>query len=304
MLIQATSHGRVRTDSSTLTFKAVGYIFLGAFAIICLYPFILMVTGSFTSEDTILAEGYRLIPTEWSVDSYAIVLETPRLIGGAYLVTILLTTIGTSVGLFLIAMTGYSLNRKDFALRNHISFYVYFTTLFTAGIVPFYIMMVRYFNLKDNYLAVLLPLMMSPWLVILMKNFSKSIPDSITESAKIDGAGDFTIFLRLILPMSKPALASLGLFTALGYWNEWYFSMLFLSPNVQYRPLQLFLYNMIARADFIRMNAALMNIPPQDIPSESLKLAAAVVATGPIVFVYPFVQKYFIKGITIGAVKG
>ena len=304
MLINSTSHGRVRTDSSTLTFKAVGYLFVGSFAIICLYPFILMVTGSFTSEDTILAEGYRLIPTEWSVDSYAIVLETPRLIGGAYLVTILLTTIGTSIGLFLIAMTGYSLNRKDFALRNHISFYVYFTTLFTAGIVPFYIMMVRYFNLKDNYLAVLLPLMMSPWLVILMKNFSKSIPDSITESAKIDGAGDFTIFLRLILPMSKPALASLGLFTALGYWNEWYFSMLFLSPNVPYRPLQLFLYNMIARADFIRMNAALMNIPPQDIPSESLKLAAAVVATGPIIFVYPFVQKYFIKGITIGAVKG
>ncbi len=108
----------------------------------------------------------------------------------------------------------------------------------------------------------------------------------------------------LILPMSKPALATLGLFTALGYWNEWFLSMLFLSPNVQYRPLQLFLYNLIAQADFIRMNAALMNIPPQDIPSESLKLAAAVVATGPIIFAYPFVQKYFIKGITIGAVKG
>ncbi|MFW5777490.1 MAG: carbohydrate ABC transporter permease, partial [Spirochaetota bacterium] len=232
------------------------------------------------------------------------VLETPRLIGGSYLVTILLTTVGTTVGLFLIAMTGYSLNRKDFAFRNHISFYVYFTTLFTAGLVPFYIMMVRYFNLKDSYFAVLLPLMMTPWLVILMKNFSKSIPDSVTESAKIDGAGDFTIFLRLILPMSKPALATLGLFTALQYWNEWFLSMLFLSPNVEYRPLQLFLYNMIARADFIRMNAALMNIPPQDIPNESLKLAAAVIATGPIIFVYPFVQKYFIKGITIGAVKG
>ena len=104
--------------------------------------------------------------------------------------------------------------------------------------------------------------------------------------------------------MSKPALASIGLFTALGYWNEWYFSMLFLSPNVEYRPLQLFLYNLIAQADFIRMNAALMNIPPQDIPNESLKLAAAVVATGPIIFAYPFVQKYFIQGITIGAVKG
>ena len=287
-----------------MVFKTMAVVVVGFFSVLCIYPFVLMLTGSFTSEKLIVLEGYRLIPSQWSVESYAMVLETPRLIGGAYMVTILLTVIGTAVGLFLTAMTGYALNRSDFAFRNHISFYVYFTTLFTAGIVPFYILMVRYFNLKDNYLAVLLPLMLSPWLVILMKNFSKSIPDSITESAKMDGAGDFMIFIRLILPMSKPALASLGLFTALGYWNEWYFSMLFLSPNVRYRPLQLFLYNLIAQADFIRMNAALMNIPPQDIPSESLKLAAAVVATGPIIFAYPFVQKYFIKGITIGAVKG
>ena len=298
------SIGRVRTDFSTVVFKVIAIVFVSVFSLFCIYPFIIMVTGSFTSEQTIIEEGYRLIPREWSVDSYKIVLETPRLIGGAYLVTIILTVVGTTIGLFITAMTGYALVRKDFAFRNHISFYIYFTTLFTAGIVPFYILMVRYFNLKDNYLAVLLPLMLSSWLVILMKNFTKSIPDSITESAKIDGAGDFSIFINLILPMSKPALASIGLFTALGYWNEWYFSMLFLSPNVEYRPLQLFLYNLIAQADFIRMNAALMNIPPQDIPNESLKLAAAVVATGPIIFAYPFVQKYFIQGITIGAVKG
>jgi len=285
-------------------FKAVAVVVSGLFALLCIYPFLLMIAGSFTAEQLIVTEGYRLIPSEWSLESYAVVLESPQLIGGAYLVTITITVVGTVIGLFLTAMTGYALNRKDFAFRNYISFYVYFTTLFTAGLVPFYIMMVRYFNLKDNYLAVLLPLMLSPWLVILMKNFSKSIPDSVTESAKMDGAGDFMIFLRLILPMSKPALATLGLFTALGYWNEWFLSMLFLSPNVQHRPLQLFLYNLIAQADFIRMNAALMNIPPQDIPSESLKLAAAVVATGPIIFAYPFVQKYFIKGITIGAVKG
>ncbi|MFW5814180.1 MAG: carbohydrate ABC transporter permease [Spirochaetota bacterium] len=304
MLRSAATSRKVRIDTSTMVFKTIGVVIVSIFALFCLYPFLLMLTGSLTSEAAIIEGGYQLIPTEWATDSYQIVLETPRLIGGSYLVTILLTTVGTTVGLFLIAMTGYSLNRKDFAFRNHISFYVYFTTLFTAGLVPFYIMMVRYFNLKDSYFAVLLPLMMTPWLVILMKNFSKSIPDSVTESAKIDGAGDFTIFLRLILPMSKPALATLGLFTALQYWNEWFLSMLFLSPNVEYRPLQLFLYNMIARADFIRMNAALMNIPPQDIPNESLKLAAAVIATGPIIFVYPFVQKYFIKGITIGAVKG
>ena len=145
---------------------------------------------------------------------------------------------------------------------------------------------------------------MSPWLIILMKSFAKSIPHAITESAKIDGAGDFTIFLQLVLPLSKPALATIGLFIALTYWNDWYNAMLFLSPNVKYRPLQLFLYNAVTAAEFIRNSAAGANIPPQDVPAETMKMATAVIATGPVVIFYPFVQKYFIRGITIGAVKG
>ncbi|MNW58613.1 L-arabinose transport system permease protein AraQ [compost metagenome] len=176
--------------------------------------------------------------------------------------------------------------------------------MFTGGLVPFYLLVTQYLSLKDNYLAVLLPGLLSPFLIIMMKSFVRSIPHAITESAKIDGAGDFTIFIRLILPMTTPALATIGLFIALGYWNEWYNSMLFLSPDMKYRPLQLFLYNVITSADFIRNSAAASNVELRDVPLESMKMATAIVATGPVILFYPFVQRYFIKGITVGAVKG
>ncbi|MDU2243603.1 MAG: carbohydrate ABC transporter permease, partial [Paenibacillus sp.] len=248
--------------------------------------------------------GFNFWPREFSTFSYKIVFENPDLIIGSYLVTIGITVCGTALGLFLVAMTGYALQRPDFAYRNRISFFIYFTTLFTGGLVPFYLLVTQYLSLKDNYLAVLLPGLLSPFLIIMMKSFVRSIPHAITESAKIDGAGDFTIFIRLILPMTTPALATIGLFIALGYWNEWYNSMLFLSPDMKYRPLQLFLYNVITSADFIRNSAAASNVELRDVPLESMKMATAIVATGPVILFYPFVQRYFIKGITVGAVKG
>ena len=201
-------------------------------------------------------------------------------------------------------MTGYALQRRDFPFRNQISFYIYFTTLFSGGLVPYYLLISKYLGLKDNYLAVFLPLLMSPWLIILMKNFIKAIPLEITESGKIDGAGDLAIFVKLILPMLKPALATIGLFLALAYWNEWYNSMLFLSASVTYRPLQYHLYKIVNEVQSLRNSVAGSNVPVTSLPLETLKMATAVVATGPIIFLYPFVQKYFIAGITVGAVKG
>lgn len=164
--------------------------------------------------------------------------------------------------------------------------------------------MVQWYHLKDNYLAVLLPLLMSPWLIILMKNFVKSIPHEITESGKIDGAGDMKIFTALILPMLKPALATIGLFLALAYWNEWYQSSLFLSSKVDVKPLQYTLYEIVNKTQALKNSVAGQYINLSDIPQESVKMANAVLATGPIVMLYPFVQKYFISGITVGAVKG
>lgn len=294
----------IRTDLGGIIVKIVGYLFIGFFSLCCLLPFLLVLGTSFTSESAIKRFGFNFWPREFSTFSYKIVFENPDLIIGSYLVTIGITVCGTALGLFLVAMTGYALQRPDFAYRNRISFFIYFTTLFTGGLVPFYLLVTQYLNLKDNYLAVLLPGLLSPFLIIMMKSFVRSIPHAITESAKIDGAGDFTIFIRLILPMTTPALATIGLFIALGYWNEWYNSMLFLSPDMKYRPLQLFLYNVITSADFIRNSAAASNVELRDVPLESMKMATAIVATGPVILFYPFVQRYFIKGITVGAVKG
>ncbi|WP_424991766.1 carbohydrate ABC transporter permease [Paenibacillus turpanensis] len=294
----------MRTDLSGTLIKLFGYVFISVFALCCLLPFLLVLGTSFTSEMSIKKHGFNFWPREFSTFAYKIVFENPDLIVGSYLVTMGITVVGTAVGLFLVAMTGYVLQRPDFQYRNGISFFIYFTTLFSGGLVPFYLLMTQYLGLKDNYLAVLLPGLMSPFLIIMMRAFIKSIPHAITESAKMDGAGDFTIFIRLILPMSTPALATIGLFIALGYWNEWYHAMLFLSADMKYRPLQLFLYNVITSADFIRNSAAASNVELRDVPLESMKMATAVVATGPVILFYPFVQRFFIKGITVGAVKG
>ncbi|MCI8967973.1 MAG: carbohydrate ABC transporter permease [Lachnospiraceae bacterium] len=297
------SGAKVKLGTSDKIIRGFGYVFLTLYSVCCIIPFIIIVSTSFTSESVIRAEGVQFLPKDITLTAYDMVTKSGG-IWWSYLVTILLTVIGTGVGLSIIAMTGYALQRKDFPFRNGISFFIYFTSLFQAGLAPYYLLMTQTYHLKDNYLAVLLPLLMSPWLIILMKNFVKSIPHEITESGKIDGAGDMRIFVSLILPMLKPALATIGLFLALGYWNEWYQSSLFLSSRVAVKPLQFTLYEIVNKTDALKNSVAGQFINLADIPQESVKMANAVLATGPIVMLYPFVQKYFISGITVGAVKG
>ncbi len=295
---------KIRLDRSDRIVRGFAYIFISLFALMCLVPFILMISTSFSTESEITKTGFALIPKGFTFTAYELLLKNSKQLLGAYIVTIVMTICGTFLGLFIISMTGYALQRKDFPFRNGISFYIYFTTLFQGGLVPYYILVTKYMGLKDNYLAVFLPLLMTPWLIILMKNFIKSIPYEITESGKIDGAGDVKIFVKLILPMLKPALATIGLFLALNYWNEWYQSMLFLSAKVEFRPLQYHLYKIINEVVSLRNSVAATVTQVTSLPLETLKMATAVVATGPIIFLYPFVQKYFISGITVGAVKG
>lgn len=294
---------KVKLGNSDKIIRSFGYTVLSLYALACIFPFLLIVGTSLTSETVIRAEGVKLIPKEFTVQAYQMVIKGGG-IWKAYILTILLTLIGTLVGLGIVSMTGYALQRKDFPFRNVISFYIYFTTLFSAGLAPYYLLMTQTYHLKDNYLAVLLPLLMSPWLIILMKNFVRAIPHEITESGKIDGAGDMRIFTSLILPMLKPALATIGLFLAMGYWNEWYQSSLFLSSKVDVKPLQYTLYEVVNKMDALKNSVAGQYITMGDIPTESVKMANAILATGPIIFLYPFIQKYFISGITVGAVKG
>ena len=294
---------KVKLGVSDIIIRTFGYILITFYALACIFPFLIIIGTSFTNESVIRAEGVKLIPKEFTTKSYEMVMRG-GMIWRSYGLTITLTLCGTVVGLLIIAMTGYALQRKDFPLRNAISFYIYFTSLFSAGLAPYYLLMTQTYKLNDSYLAVFFPLLMSPWLIILMKNFVKAIPHEITESGKIDGAGDMVIFTRLILPMLKPALATIGLFLALGYWNEWYQSSLFLSSRVAVKPLQFQLYKVVNETQALKNSIAGQYITLTDVPTESLKMATAVMATGPIVFLYPFVQKYFIGGITVGAVKG
>jgi len=294
---------KVRKDKTSYAVTVFAVVFIVIFSVFCLLPFLMMISASFSDENVITTEGIGILPKGFTVEAYKILFKTPKYIIGSYVVTIALTVSGTFIGLFLISMTGYALSRPDFFLRNKISFFFYFTTLFSAGLVPSYLWMTRYLQLRNNYLAVLLPLLMSPWLIILMRNFVKSVPIEITESGKIDGANDFGIFLHLILPMLKPALATIGLFLALSYWNEWYQSLLYI-PGLDFKPLQYYLYKIVNETAALRQSLAGSAVTQvANLPTITLKMATAALVTGPIIFLYPFVQKYFISGIAVGAVK-
>lgn len=295
---------RIKLERSDLVLRVVSYAFVTLFTIFCALPFVLIISASVSDEAEVLRNGFGLLPQGFSLTAYEYIFKSPRQVLGSYTVTILMTGFGTAIGLFVIAMTGYALFRRDFPFRNHISFFVYFTTLFSAGLAPTFLWISQGLDLRGNYLAVFLQLLMTPWLIILMKNFMRTVPYEIIESGKVDGAGDFRIFLQLSLPMMKPALATVGLFLALGYWNEWYLSSLYLGSSVEFKPLQYYLYNVINTANALRNSVAGANVSISDLPSNTLKMASAVVATGPILLLYPFVQKYFVSGITVGAVKG
>jgi len=287
-------------------FNILSYAVISIVTLICLVPFILVVVGSFTSEKAIIANGFSLFPKELSLGAYKTALKDPTAIIRAYGVTASLTVLGTMMGLFIVAMTAYVLQRKDFVWRNKFSFFFYFTTLFSGGLVPWYILMVKYLDLKDNYLALLLPPMLSVFNILIMKSYISGIPQALTESAKIDGAGDFKIFVKIILPLSKPALATVGLFIALGYWNDWYNCMLFINNEKLYS-LQYYLYKIVNNIEAYKSILAKTGGSVGSVvnlPSESLKMALTVIVTGPIILLYPFVQKYFVQGITIGSVKG
>lgn len=281
----------------------LGYTIMTLLAILCIFPFILIISSSLTDETAITLNGYQFIPTVFSTEAYSVLFKYPQDMLMAYGVTIGVTASGTLFGLFLTAMTSYVLSRRDFKWRNKFSFFFFFTTLFNGGLVPWYLMM-NSLGMKDSYFALILPLLLNVFYIIVMKSFMSSIPDAITESAKIDGATDFGIFIKLILPLSKPALATIGLFLALGYWNDWYNALLFISKS-DMMPLQYYLYRMLANMDGLRkaMMASGMAVNFA-MPTESLKMAMTIVATGPIFLVYPFIQRYFVKGLTIGAVKG
>lgn len=295
---------KIKKPFSTIAFEVFSYTILTVMAVICVLPFLFVISGSLSSHASVAAHGYRLIPSEWSLEGYQTIFSNSQGILRAYWVTTVVTVIGTSLGLIITTLAGYVLSRKEFRYRKTVSFLIYFTSIFGGGLVPWYYMYAGVLGIKGTLTALWLPGLTSPFYIILMRTFaSDSLPDAVTEAAMIDGAGHFTIFWRIALPLMKPALATVGLFLALGYWNDWYNSSLF-SINSNTWELQFYLYNMVNKADAAKELAARSNISILSLPTESMKMAMAIVVTGPILLLYPFVQKYFVTGITVGSVKG
>jgi putative aldouronate transport system permease protein len=298
---------KIKKSSDVIALNIISYAFCGIIALVCLIPFVMIVSGSFSSEKAILQNGFSILPQQFSLEAYKTVFKDPIVILRAYCTTICLTIVGTVVGLLLQTMTAYVLSRKDFEWRNAFSLFFYFTTLFSGGLVPYFILITQTLNLRDNYLALLLPLIFSVYNLLIMKSYIMGIPDSLIEAAKIDGGGEFLILFKIVLPLIKPALATVGLFIALAYWNDWYNAMLYIKSEEKY-PLQYFLYQRVNNIEAYKKllsNAAASSVASAvSLPTQTLKMALTVVVTGPIVLAYPLAQKYFVQGITIGAVKG
>lgn len=286
-------------------FDIVNYAVLILLSVICLYPFMMVVAGSLSSQSSILNNGYRLIPDEWTLGSYEALLMSGKSIPRAYAVTIFVTTVGTALSLMINTMMGFVLSRRGLVGRKALNLYVLITMLFTGGMVPWYIVCVNYLDLKNTIWAMIFPMLANAWYIFLIRNFMFSVPEEMYESAVIDGGNDYQIFFQIYLPLAKPVLATVGLFVALRYWNDWWLALM-LVDKAELQPLQLMLHTIISNIQFLRT----MNASPEmqriwaSVPTEGLRMAMVVVSIGPIVLLYPFVQRYFVKGIMVGAVKG
>lgn len=278
------------------------YVFIISFAAVCLVPFLLVISASFTDEVILAREGYKLIPSKFSLDAYKMVAEANDILG-AYKITVFTTVLGTIMSMLTTCAVAYAMSVKNFRMRNKLAFFIYFTMLFNGGLVASYLLITKGLNLKNNILVLLLPSMLNAYNILLMRNFFNGIPESLAESAKIDGANDICILFKIILPISLPGIATIGLFYALGYWNEWYKVMLYISDEKLYT-LQYLIMKILRKINYVSTLGSDVVFQQGAIPTYSFRMAAIVAAIGPIVLLYPFLQKYFVSGLTVGSVKG
>ncbi|WP_258403632.1 carbohydrate ABC transporter permease [Paenibacillus pabuli] len=281
-------------------------ILAGLFALICVFPFVFVVIISFTDEKALARDGYQLIPKEWSLAAYQFVWQSGDTLLRAYGVTILVTVLGTIISLILMSLYAYAISRKSFRYRRFFSIFAILTMLFNGGMIPTYMVVSQLLHLKDSIWALVLPLAMNAFYIMILRTFySTSVPDAVIESAKIDGAGEFYTFMKIVIPLSLPGLATIGLFSTLGYWNDWFNALLYIdNPNLV--PLQSMLMRIESSIQFIQQNSANSSMSlaaMQSIPQDTSRMAMVVLATLPIIFAYPFFQRYFVQGLTVGAVK-
>lgn len=270
-------------------------------SLLCLIPLLLIISASLTENQTLITEGFRLIPAELDTFAYDYILTNPEQIVRAYGVTVFITVVGTTLATILMSMLAYPLSRKEFRLNKFLSFMVFFTMLFNGGLVPYYILMTQFLHLQDSLLALILPGLVNPFYVLILRTYFVGLPDEIFDSARVDGATEFQIFMLIAMPMAKPALATIGLLVAIGYWNEWVNVLYFINdPNKV--TLQFLLHRIQEQIQFLNQNPEFASLGVR-VPEQSVRMAVAVLAVGPAALAFLFVQKYLVRGITLGAFK-
>ena len=293
--------------------NAILVVLMILLAIVCLYPVLLMTVISFTDQTSFGDKGYSLFPQSWNLEAYRTVAELGSSLWRAYGVTIFRTVVGTLISLACMSMYAFVIAQKNFNCRKFYTYLMFFTMIFNAGMIPSYIINVRYLHLDDTIWILILPGAMVASNVIILRTFiTSTIPDALFESARIDGASNFRVFGQIVLPLFKPGLATIGLFCVVSRWNEWFTAILYLNERTDLTPVQTVLQRIQQNMEYIQeqlKHSAGSMTPEQmeayrNMPTESFRMAITVIATVPILFAYPFFQRYFIEGLTIGSVKG
>ncbi len=278
----------------------ISYIILAFVALCCIVPFMIVISASFSSEPSLIKFGYSILPKDFSLDAYKVVFYNSRSLVNAYKITIFTTAVGSVLSILIISLTAYPLTRKEYKPRKAVSFYLYFTMLFSGGAIPSYILITQYLHLRNNVLVLIIPQLVNVWNIFVLRTYFASIPTALIEAAKIDGANEFMTFFRIVMPMSVTGIATILLLTVLTYWNEWYACLMYMTKE-QNITLQYFLQRTMNNIDM--SNTSVLN-DMSEVPMESARMAMCVLASGPMIFVFMFFQKYFAQGINVGSVKG
>lgn len=293
-----------KINKGDILVKAFSYIFISLIALLCLYPLLMVLGVSLSDNTAVVKYGYRVIPKIFTFDTYTYLFaHSGERILKSYGVTIFVTIVGTVMAMLVTSMIAFAISIKSLKYRNTIAYICNFTIIFSAGLIPWYYVCTKWYHMMDTYYGLIIPSMFSVYNMFLMRTYFSEIPDSLYEAARIDGASWMTIYGVIAVPLSKTAMLTVGLMYALGYWNDWWNALMFINDRSMF-PLQYYLYNILANVNAISSGripaGAAANIK---LPAETVKMAVTIITIGPIIFLYPFIQKYFVDGIMTGAVK-
>lgn len=297
-----------RLGAVSVPVEAMFQIVIGLFSLFCIIPFLFVIIISFSSEQSIQTIGFSFWPTQWSTEGFRYVFAVGEQLWRSYFNSFFVSIVGTAISMLITTMYAYGLFRRDFKYRNFFAFFSFFTMIFSGGLAPTYVISRQLLGLHNNYAALIVPLLVSPFNFIIMRTFFKSfVPEALIEAATIDGSSEYRTLFQIIVPISLPGIATISLLTIIQYWNDWYSALLYLENNDKHIPLQFLLWNMQSNVDFLAQNASrlpagLSQIAAQ-LPQQSLRMALVVLIVLPIACAYPFFQRYIIAGLTVGAVK-